>query len=94
MNVSSAGGAGDGNRKVADEGQGSQKGQKKRRVEGQFEGAEEVKDVEVGDVECDICNLTFKTTKTLRSHNAKSSCRKSLVSMFRVWEGVDVKRRH
>ena len=93
MNVSSAGGAGDGKRKVADEGQGSQKGQKKRRVEGQFEGTEEVKDVEVGDVECDICNLPFKTTKTLRSHNAKVHAR-SLVSMFRVWEGVDVKRRH
>ena len=42
MNLPAGGGGGDGKRKVADEGQGSQKGQKKRRVEGKFEGAEEV----------------------------------------------------
>ena len=36
VNLPAGGGGGDGKRKVADEGQGSQKGQKKRRVEGKF----------------------------------------------------------
>ena len=78
--------------KVADEGQGSQKGAKeeKSRVAVQFMGGEKVKDVEIGDIHCDPCNMDFPTTKSLRSHNKKchqgkvlyqcSECGKGLMS--------------
>ena len=70
--VNVGGDGGDGTkRKVADEGQGSQKGQKKRRVEVKFMGGEKVKDVQVGDTHCQPCNMDFPTTKSLRSHNEK-----------------------
>ena len=83
MNLPAAGSK----KKVADEGQGSQKGQKKRRVEVKFEGAEKVKDVEVGDVTCDICNLTFKTTKSLRFHNEKVHAGKVLYQCSECGKG-------
>ena len=54
-----------------DEGQGRQKGQKKRRVEMPFEGAEQVKDIQMGDLYCQLCNMNFTTTKSLHSHVAK-----------------------
>ena len=54
-----------------DEGQGAQKGQKKRRVEMPFEGAEQVKEIQMGDLYCQLCNMNFKTTKSLHSHVAK-----------------------
>ena len=54
-----------------DEGQGSQKGQKKRRVEMPFEGAQQVKEIQMGDLYCELCNMNFKTTKSLCSHVAK-----------------------
>ena len=52
-------------KKVADEGQGSQKGQKKRRVQAKFMGGEMVKEVEVGDTHCDPCNMDFPTITTV-----------------------------
>ena len=76
-------------------GRGHKRGKRKGGLKESFEGAEEVKDVEVGDVTCDICNLTFKTTKSLRSHNEKvhagkvhyqcSECGKGLMSK----EGIE-----
>ena len=54
-----------------DEGQGSQKGQKKRMMEMPFEGAEKVKDIEMGDLCCELCNINFQTTKSLCSRVAK-----------------------
>ena len=56
---------------IIDEAQGSQKGQKKRRVGMPFEGGEQVKDIQMGDLFCELCNMNFKTTKSLRSHVAK-----------------------
>ena len=74
-------------------GRGPKRGKRKWRVEGKFEGAEGMKDVEVGDVECDICNLTFKTTKSLRSHNEKVHAGKVLYQCSECGKGADVKRR-
>ena len=57
--VNVGGDGGDGTkRKVADEGQGSQKGQNKGIVEAKFMAGGKVKDVEVGDTHCDPCTWT------------------------------------
>ena len=44
--------------------------------------------MEVGDVECDICNLTFKTTKSLRSHNEKVHAGKVLYQCSECGKGL------
>ena len=75
-------------RKVADEGPGSQKGEKKRRVEAKFMGGEKVKDVEVGDTHCDPCNMDFPTTKSLRSHNEKCHAGKVLSQCSECGKGL------
>ena len=36
-----------------------------------FEGGEQVKDIQMGDLFCELCNMIFKTTKCLCSHVAK-----------------------
>ena len=54
-------------KRQVDEGQGSQKGQKKRRVKMPFEGAEKVKDIEMGDLSCELCNMNFQTTKVCKA---------------------------
>ena len=36
-----------------------------------FEGAEQVKEIQMGDLYCQLCNMNFTTTKSLRSHVAK-----------------------
>ena len=51
-----------------DEGQGSHKGQKKRRVSKEFEEVEKMPEYESGDVVCKSCNKKCKTHNALKSH--------------------------
>ena len=51
-----------------DEGQGSKKGQKKRRIEREFEEVEKMPQVESGDVWCKTCNKKCKTPNALILH--------------------------
>ena len=36
-----------------------------------FEGAEKVKDIQMGDLSCELCNMNFRTAKGLCSNVAK-----------------------
>ena len=36
-----------------------------------FEGAEQVKEIQMGDLYCELCNMKFKRTKSLHSYVAK-----------------------
>ena len=51
-----------------DEGQGSRKGQKKRRIEREFEEVEKLPEVQSGDVMCKTCNKKCKTPNALKLH--------------------------
>ena len=59
---------GAGVRQREDEGQGSRKGQKKRRVEREFEEVEKIPEYQTGDVVCTTCHKKCKSSNALKLH--------------------------
>ena len=55
-------------RQREDEGQGSKKGQKKRRVEREFEEVENIPEYHTGDVVCTTCHKKYKSSNALLLH--------------------------